>query len=175
MRKVRRPAALGAIGASIRLGLLLFFFGCGGAPGDAGIAEVGTGTTRFEPLASDQELILIAGPQGGHHFILHARIADLAPGEPGSPGDPANPSTAFAVFFDGERVDLPSAPLAFGYEDTGDGFATLASGRVVQVFEDRVEAMHDQRVTVAVTVTDTDGRRATDEREIIAAPDPEEN
>lgn len=168
-----RPARAGL--AAIYLGLLVIITGCPDDPAGGGIAEVGTGTTSFDALATNQELVLIAGPQGGHHFILHARIADLAAGDPERPGQPGNPSTVFAVVFEGERVDLPRPALEFGYEETGDGFSTLISGRIVQVLEAQVEAMHGQPVTVAVTVTDAEGRRATDERVIIAAPDPEEN
>jgi len=168
-----RPLTAGPF--AICLGLLVFLSGCPGDTPGGGIAEVGTGTTSFDALATNQELVLIAGPQGGHHFILHARIAEMAPGDPERPGDPANPSTVFAVVFDGERVDLPRPALDFGYEDTADGFSTLVSGRIVQVLESQVEAMYGQPVTVAVTVTDADGRRSTDERVIIAAPDPEEN
>ena len=72
--------------------------GCGfqgrGGPDDAGpdvtlvesgTAELGTGAEGFQPLVDEQELGLWKGPQGGYHFIVHARMQEMAPGQPDVP------------------------------------------------------------------------------------------
>lgn len=128
--------------------------------------ELGTGTTQFEPLAADQEFDVITGPQGGYHFIVHARIRDLSPGDPLRPGLPEDPSTTFSVFGeDGRQLDLRYPPYRLGYEPIpGDpGWYALPSGRILQVENQEIPGMYDTRVRLVVTVTDAEGRRAKDE------------
>src|SRR5687768_3319811 len=71
--------------------------GSGDGPPMEGEVELGTGTTEFEPLADESELGLVAGPQGGHHFIVHVRMSGMVPGDPTMPGLIGNPSTRFTV------------------------------------------------------------------------------
>lgn len=150
---------------------------CGGddGPPDPGEAWVmlGTGTTEFRTLSTDQELILEAGPQGGHHFIVHARIFDLLPGDPAMPGQIGNPSTSFTVSDPGgNRLDVNQAPYRLGYEPIENGVFELPSGRILQVQEDLVESLYGQRVLIEVSVTDASGVEVTDERWVIATEQP---
>jgi hypothetical protein len=151
--------------------LALFVGGCMGGGGDPGPAEVelGTGTVAFETLAAEQELELLAGPQGGHHFIVHARASGIAPGDPTMPGLLGNPATMFQVWSEGgEQLDLRFPPYRLGYVHHADDWQYLPSGRILQVIEDRVVELYGQRVRIAVRVQDAEGRVAVDERWVVA-------
>jgi hypothetical protein len=130
--------------------------------------ELGTGTTAFEPLAEDSELVLVAGPQGGHHFIVHARMSGLLPGDPTQPGLLENPATRFTVRDEaGDRLDVNMAPYRLGYEPDGDAYV-LTSGHIVQVVEEAVASLYaGARTHIAVEVTDSDGESASDDRWVI--------
>lgn len=169
----------GAMKRTLATLILLAGCDCGGGAGgpDAarlgdGRAELGTGTVAWLPLAPEQELEVIAGPQGGHHFIVHARIGDLLPGDPTMPGQLGNPITRFAAFVDrggGEQqIDLMFPPYRLGYGATGDGWYALASGRILQLDEDHVPGLVGQRVRLTVEVTDARGELARDERFVTA-------
>ena len=141
------------------------------APGDAWV-ELGTGTTAFEELPDESELVLVAGPQGGHHFIAHARMYGLAPGDPMMPGTVQNPTTRFTVWSEsGDQLDIEPPPYKLGYEPVGDDVFALASGHIIQVREEEVPAMVGTRVRLAVELTDANGARVTDERWVTAVED----
>ncbi len=152
--------------------------GCGGGggghgdgdaerPGDADV-ELGTGTVEFEPLADESHLVLVAGPQGGHHFVVHARMRGLLPGDPTKPGLVGNPATRFTVTDqDGAALDVGMAPYRLGYEQQGDDYV-LPSGRIIQVQEENVPELYGQRVRIAVEVTDAEDQTASDGRWVVA-------
>jgi hypothetical protein len=154
----------------------------GGAPIDApvdvtlipgGVAELGTGTTAFEPLAPDQELGLVAGPQGGYHFIVHSRIREMTPGDYTQPGLPENPVTLFEVFSSDDRqIDKMYPPYHIGYmADASDPtLYVLPSGRILQIENAEVPAIYGTSVKIKVRVSDADGRVATDERTVTVVP-----
>ena len=155
--------------------------GCGGgdaddvgdesSPDDSTV-ELGTGTTVFEPVGEESELVLEAGPQGGHHFVLHARISGMAPGDPTQPGLVGNPTTRFSVTAeDGARLDIGMAPYRLGYELV-DGEYVLPSGRIAQVREAAVPSLYGSRVRIDVQVTDAAGESAMDGRWVIAVERP---
>ena len=152
--------------------LLLVLAACGGdddgpdsGPPVGGTVELGTGTISFEEIEPESDLGLVSGPQGGHHFVVHARMTGLVPGDPTSPGEIGNPSTKFTVESeDGERLDIDMAPYRLGYEELADdGVYTLPGGRICQVREDAVEAIDGGRVRLRVVVTDARDRIATDD------------
>jgi hypothetical protein len=90
-------------------------------PADAWV-ELGTGTTSFEEVAEDSDQVLVAGPQGGHHFILTAKMHGLQPGDPANPGTVYNPSTRFSVWSEaGDQLDVAPPPYHLGYEEMSDG------------------------------------------------------
>ena len=139
----------------------------GGGSQDAGqlAVELGTGTLDFEPITPEQDLELIAGPQGGHHFIVHARATGLVPGDPSQPGQTGNPQTRFSVFDeDGLQVDLQFPPYVLGYRDDGDGWYVLPSGRILQLVEVEVPRLYGTRVRIGVRVEDVLGATGSDER-----------
>lgn len=148
--------------------------GCGGTEAGDAVVELGTGATEFRALAPDAELPLIAGIQGGYHFVVHARAQGVYPGDPQRLDSPDNPTTRFALFLDGgERIDIRATPYRLGYVAAGDGWAALPSGRLLQLDQDRVEAglvpdLYGRRLRVRVEVEDVEGDRASDERWIVA-------
>jgi hypothetical protein len=159
-----------ALAAQIALIPLIFLAsGCG--ENDATV-ELGTGTVNFEPLEDGDELVVVAGPQGGYHFVVHARATGLAAGDPTMPGIPANPRTRFSAILDGEEVDMEQSPYRLGYEQEGD-FQVLPSGRILRLLDEIVPAIHGREVVLTVTVEDSEGDTASDERLILAVPDPD--
>lgn len=165
--------------------ILLATPACGGddagGPPDSGVTpadawvELGTGTTAFEELITDGDLVLVAGPQGGHHFIVHARMHGLMPGDPSMPGIVANPSTRFTVWDEsGAQIDIAPPPYRLGYEEIEEDVYALASGHIIQVLEEMVPSMYGARVRIAVELTDSTGASVRDERWVTAIEDPNE-
>lgn len=155
--------------------------GCGddGAGADAAQAsvELGTGTTEFESLEPGQEVEIIAGEQGGHHFIVHARIRGMLPGDPEMPGSVDNPRTVFrAETEEGERVDAEFPPYRLGYRDAEEETFTLPSGRLL-ILDPEDESLPDRlygsRVRLGVRVEDAAGHVATDEVLVRPVPQPQ--
>lgn len=156
--------------------------GCGGGdggkpdsavtPADAWV-ELGTGTSAFEEVAPDSELVLVAGPQGGHHFILSAKMHGLQPGDPANPGTVYNPSTRFSVWSEGgEQLDVDPPPYRLGYEEVADGVYALPGGHIIQVREEEVDALYGGRVKLRVEIEDAAGAKVTDERWVVPIVDP---
>jgi hypothetical protein len=143
----------------------------GGGPGPGIAIELGTGAVDFEPLAPDQDLELIAGPQGGHHFILHARARGIIPGDSSRPGLPENPATVFEVWLDERQVDPMFPPYRLGYVESNEGWLAMPSGRIITVIEGEAADLVDQRLRLRVTVTDAVGHEASDEVFIHAIED----
>ena len=166
-------ASMGRRGVIWLILLATFAFACGEgggkpdtgvAPGDAWV-ELGTGTSSFEEVPAEGELVLIAGPQGGHHFIVTARMRGLQPGDPTMPGTIYNPSTRFTVWNqDGDQLDIDPPAYRLGYEETDDGMFVLPSGHIIQVREEEVTALYGGRVKIRVEVEDATGATASDER-----------
>jgi hypothetical protein len=131
-----------------------------------GEVELGTGALEFEPLVNEQELGLVAGPQGGYHFIVHARIRDMVPGDPNEPV--TTPSTRFYVYTEaGEQIDMMTPAYRIAYDDTGDGWFALPGGRTCRVENASVPAIYGQRVRIRVVVRDEQGHTAQDERWVL--------
>jgi hypothetical protein len=140
-----------------------------------GEAALGTGYDRYEPLGD--ELDIIAGPQGGFHLNLHARVRGIDFGNTEDLLDPRNPSTFFAIHRAGGegRLDTALCPVRLGYRpEPGDDFATLQRG-VNVVFDlqrDEIDTLFDRPARLAVEVVDADGRHTGDERTVtLRAPD----
>jgi len=150
--------------------------GCGGGGDGSGggmVVEVGTGALAFEPVAPDGDWTLVAGPQGGHHFIVNARARGLVPGDPTRPGSDTNPVTTFSVYdTEMNQVDLMPPPYQLGYEATPDGWFSLTSGHIAQVIESQAARLVDTRVLIRVELHDSAGHAASDERwaHAVAAP-----
>ena len=148
--------------------LALLAFGCGNSPG-TGEVTIGTGTTEFESIGDGAELEVVAGPQGGFHFHVHARMRGLDPGDPSMPGLIANPATTFAAFREsGEQIDFDFPPYRLGYVDIGGGEFELPSGRILQIEEAVIPAIYGERIRLTVEIRDEGGRTATAELSITA-------
>jgi hypothetical protein len=140
---------------------------------EGGSAELGTGTTGFEPLLDDQELGLVAGPQGGYHYIVHSRIREMSPGDYMRPGVTENPVTLFAVYTeDGRQIDKMYPPYHIGYmqDEAEPSLFVLPSGRILQIENAEVPGIYGARVRIRLRVSDVEGRVATDERWVRVVP-----
>lgn len=128
-----------------------------------GIAEVGTGTLEFQPLpAADAELGLVAGPQGGFHFIVHARMKDMAPGQPDIAV--STPSTRFSAYLeDGTQIDVRNPAYRIAYEERPDGWYELPGGRILQIENEFEPGLYGQRVRIRVVIIDNEARFAEDD------------
>lgn len=141
-------------------------------PADAWV-ELGTGTTSFEEVGEDSDQVLVAGPQGGHHFILTAKMHGLQPGDPANPGTVYNPSTRFSVWSEaGDQLDVAPPPYHLGYEEMSDGVYALPGGHIIQVREEEVDALYGGRVKLRVELEDSNGAKVTDERWVVPIVDP---
>jgi hypothetical protein len=144
-----------------------------------GEVELGTGVIEFEAIPGGPpapELPLVAGPQGGHHFVVNARMREMQPGDPESPGLATNPQTLFSAFAleegGGERqIDLRFPAYHLGYEDGADGWFTFTSGRTLQVAETELPALYGGEVRIRLDVIDAAGVRGIDERVVTAIED----
>lgn len=144
-------------------------------PSGPGILEIGTGALDFEPLAEGQELGIVAGPQGGYHFIVNARMQNLLPGDPSSVNALGNPQTRFAIYLEDEsRVDIQAVPYRLGYREGADGWYELPSGRILQLDDDLVfnenliPEIYGQDVRLTVEVRDARGDEAQAEAWVVA-------
>lgn len=123
-------------------------------PGEL-LFELGTGEVGFEPLSDEQELELVAGPQGGHHVWVSLRVENLGA--------------------DHVLMDLDAVPLTAGEPPprrlpvrllmTDQGGEHLYIGWPAQL--DDAACFVDVRTSLRVTVTTPDGRTASEERVIV--------
>jgi len=115
------------------------------------------------------ELELVAGPQGGHHFVVHVRARGIRPGDPSQPGESINPTTEFQVFdSDMVRIDAMFPPYLLGFRNAGAGWLALPSGRILQVLESEAARLYGERVLIRVRVEDSAGTAGTDEAWVTA-------
>lgn len=140
--------------------------------------QIGTGALEFEALEPGEELVLEAGPQGGYHFVINARIRNLIAGDPEAPGLLGNPLTRFSIYLeDGRRIDANVPPYRLGYKEHGDGWYTLTSGRILQldqtlVIEENLAAeILGQDVQLRVHIRDARGDEASDEVWVVPTSD----
>jgi hypothetical protein len=124
----------------------------------------------YTPLAEDDEMPVYAGPQGGHHFFVHARISGLSPGDREQPPE-TNPATWFTAYLE-DGTDITQAPCVFplAYELNADGEYQLPYPPILQIDSLQVPAIYNTRVRIKVEVMDGEGHYATDERWVIAVP-----
>lgn len=172
-----RPRPAPAPAAAL-LAAALTLAGCGDAPpGPVGEPEVeiGTGMVSFLPLSDGQALDLVAGPQGGFHFHVHARMRGMSPGDPRDRTAPGNPTTWFRALDDtGARVDIPEVEqLGYAPQEGGaEGWHTLPSARLMLIQNAAAVTLEGRVVTLEVQVRDAHGRMAGDTVQIVAVPYP---
>ncbi|WP_152629735.1 hypothetical protein [Haliangium ochraceum] len=159
--------------------------GCGSQaapPGGDVEVEIGTGVVDFEALTPGQTLELVAGPQGGYHFQVHARMRGLAPGDPRQPGLAENPTTYFrALDESGARVDLAEIRrLGYSPDTAGDtseatpgSWYGLPSARLLLIANEHAPRLYGRELSLEVFVEDAEGRSAGHALTIVAMPSPE--
>lgn len=157
----------------IALGTIYSGAGCGDdGAADAGMqaVELGSGALEFSPLQDGQELLLVAGTQGGYHFVVNPRVRGILTGNPAVQGELGNPQTRFAVFReDGSQIDAMGPIYRLGYEPAEDGWFQLRSGRILQIDQQLVidegviPAIYDEQVRLEVEIRDAKGARISDE------------
>ena len=124
---------------------------------------LGTGEAEYEPIVGEPRLRLVAGVQGGFHvwasFLTHGFTSDRVDMllETVVEDDPATRLAMRARLSLRDAVDAEGEPTQF--------FA----GFPAQVYDAR--CAQDKRVRVAVTLSDSNGATATDERYCIADMD----
>jgi hypothetical protein len=157
-------------------GVALGLAGCSndaGSGDDAGpvvTAELGTGMFTFERLADGQPLDLISGPQGGFHFVVHARMRGMTPGDPRQPGLPGNPTTFLrALDENGVRIDVPEIrQLGYAPDPQVAGWYALPSGRILLIDNLVARSLYGRPVTIELQIQDSSGRMAADTARITA-------
>lgn len=144
-------------------------------PSGPGVIEIGTGALDFEPLTEGQELGIVAGPQGGYHFIINARMQNFLAGDPSSVNALGNPLTRFAIYMDdGRRVDIMGVPYRLGYREGDDDWFELPSGRILQLDDELVASenlipeIYGQDVRLEVEIRDARGDEAKSEQWVVA-------
>ncbi len=151
--------------------LILPLLACGDP---AATIEIGTGARAFEPLTPKQDLGIVAGSQGGYHFIINARIRGLLPGDPGQPGALGNPLTRFEVYLDDKRVDIMAPPYRLGYRDSAEDWHEMPSGRILQLSdqliadENLIPDIYGKEVRIETYVRDARGDEASDVEWVVA-------
>lgn len=133
------------------------------AVGEAELGGADEATDAFVPLAEDEEVDLIAGPQGGYHILVRPRLRGLVPVESG------RIDTMFAALLDGEtRVDpfeCPHHPVYAADPVQGDYLLGRTTPLIIQ--NERVPDVVGQPLLLRVEALDHEGSYARDERRVI--------
>ncbi len=125
--------------------------------------ELGTGESMFEPLTDEQEVPLVAGPQGGHHVWLSLRVGGLSQGE----NDHVLLDLDMVLLNDTEPPPR-RAPVRLLMSPDEDGH--LYIGWPAQL--EAPECAVGERMSIRATITSTDGRMTMDERIVVPLDDP---
>jgi hypothetical protein len=173
--------------------LLLGLAGCAGSSGDGGetgatdtddteipdlppLVEIGSGVDEFLPLEDGGEILIVQGPQGGHHFDGSLRAQGIPPGDGRDLTNPDNPTTTFRIVrvSDGQQLDV-GITFTQGLETTDEPGVYAVLGR--KVIFDRNWVQFDDDVTgvecdFIVEIQAVDGTVLTDTRRVIGVPHP---
>lgn len=127
-----------------------------------GSVELGLGDA-FTPVTNGQDAAIVFGAQGLWMFVINARVQgmDTSAGDIGLLVD--------AVDVHGNRASLfdrSCRPRVF--EDNGSGMLELTSGTLMPFDPNAVPHVDGGTFTIRLEVRDADGRRATDERTVVA-------
>ncbi len=159
---------------TIAAGLLFSLGACAGSgDGVSGPpqATIGTGATEFQALADGDTAYVVQGPQGGFHIWGSVQVAGLDPGNADDLSDPSNPTTEFHVYVGSQRVDLGAAHYVQGLDPVGDGsFQMVGRAVILDITSDT--QLDGMEIRFTVDVTAADGTHASDERMLVAHPDP---
>ncbi|MEO7734272.1 MAG: hypothetical protein ABIY55_25165 [Kofleriaceae bacterium] len=127
-----------------------------------GAVELGLGDS-FTEVHNGQDVNLVLGSQGLWMFVVNARVADMdaSAGEIGVLVD--------AVDVNGQRASLLDRGCrARQFADNGSGLLQLTTGSLMPLDPNAVANVDGATFTIRIEVRDVDGRRATDERTVVA-------
>lgn len=155
------------------LGALLVV-GCGGGRNavDAGPpqVELGTGDSEFEAIADGDDIFIVQGPQGGYHFFGSVRARNLEPGDVGDLSSPDNPTVEFQAFQGQERIDIGASSYTQGLSPSPEGDEMIGRTVILDIADDA--ELEGAMVSLQVEIRDVNGRSASDARNLIAVPHP---
>lgn len=156
--------------------LLCFAASCstetGGPPDDpcalkpvvaGGSAELGLGSS-FAPVVAGQDVELQLGTQGLWMFIINARARDMDIGSGGREGviDVA------ALDENGQQISLAIGCRVREFAETSGGDLQLTSPYFLPLLPTTTPGAAGLKVTIRLDLRDGEGRRATDERAVVA-------
>ena len=159
---------------------MFLLFSCGVSPTDSSPTPepeivLGTGEVEWEELGDDISVIM--GPQGGYHILGSVRARGILAGDPENLGDPNNPTTHFEVLHEGIDLVISS--------DYVQGLAATPSsvehwdvemiGRFAILGIDSDQSLDGESLLFRVSVSTADGVELSDERTLLAYPDPRNN
>jgi hypothetical protein len=137
----------------------------------AASVEIGTGDSTFVSLAEDDPVIMVHGPQGGWHMLGSVRVRHTTPVvnirfliETEASEIIADNNLNVLLIDEGDCQGL--YPGMYAYLDVG----ALSVGEN----DTPPELLSYARLRMIGTVTDQQGRVATDERWVTAVPDPQD-
>ncbi|MBC7975731.1 MAG: hypothetical protein H7138_12200 [Myxococcales bacterium] len=125
-----------------------------------GSAELGLGF-EFTPVADQEQVELQLGTQGLWMFIVNARAYDMELGT----GEGVEID---AVDASGTVISLEAACRTREFDDQGNGTLQLSSAFLLPLLPDATPTLDGSTITIRLEIRDTKGRRATDERTIVA-------
>lgn len=130
----------------------------GGAPD----LQVGTGQSAYLPVTPGQVLQAEAGPQGGHHIWIAARMRNLKQAGSLTKIEGVQPDT---------KVPIPATNLAFTYGPDEGGYCKLVGIRY-QLDNEGIDYKQflGKPLDVTVTVTDPSGTKASATAHVQVAP-----
>jgi hypothetical protein len=130
----------------------------GGPP----VLQVGTGQTGYLPLAAEQTLQAEAGPQGGHHIWIAARMKNMKQ---------AGSITKIAGIQTATGTAIPPSSFIFTFSPDDGGYCKLYGLRY-QLDNGGIDYKQflGKPLDVTVTVTDPAGATATSTAHIQVAP-----
>lgn len=132
----------------------------GGTPTPGAELTIGLGLATFEPLLADQTLEIIAGPQGGAHLEMHARMSGLSPGDVNDAWGRA-PHTLVTIENEaGDRLTALDCTFPQPYVENGDGTYQLVSGRIILIRSNYLGDLNGSRALVRMEAQDPEGRYA---------------
>jgi hypothetical protein len=124
--------------------------------------QIGTGQSYYVPVTPMQVLQAEAGPQGGHHIWIAARMKNLKQ---------AGSLTRISGLQPGTNTPIPPTTLAFTYAPDEGGYCKL-SGIRYQLDNEGIDYKQflGKPLDVTVTVTDPSGTTATATTHVQVAP-----
>jgi hypothetical protein len=135
---------------------------CKPANGGPPVLQVGTGQTGYLPLVPEQTLQAEAGPQGGHHIWIAARMKNLKQSGSTTKISGVQPATGTAI---------PPSTFVFTFSPDDGGYCKLYGLRY-QLDNGGIDYKQflGKPLDVTVTVTDPAGATATSTAHIQVAP-----